>query len=68
MEQIETLKTVLAHNETDAVIKLSVDFNQHGNSKVYAWDGNLLVHSIASYDYNDIQDFHTVVKIYIKNL
>lgn len=68
MEQLEILKTVLAHNETDAVIKLSVDFNQRGDGSVFAWDGNLLVNSIASYDYNDIQDFHAVVKIYIKNL
>ena len=68
MEQLEILKTVLAHNDTDAVIKLSVGFNQHGDSSIYAWEGNKLLGHWASYEYNDIQDFHSFVKIYIKNL
>lgn len=68
MEQLEILKTILAHNETDAVIELSIDFNQRVDSNIYAWDGNKLIENWSSYDYNDIQDFHTVVKIYIKNL
>lgn len=68
MDQLEVLKTVLKHNATDAVIKLSVDFNQRGDSSVYAWDGSELLESWSSYYYNDIQDFNAVVKIYIKNL
>lgn len=68
MEQLEILKTILAHNDTDSVIKLSVDFNKNGDSSVYSWYGNELLEIWSSYEYNDIQDFHTVVKIYIKNL